>query len=259
MLTTTLTLAQILFNNALILRKRSKSFFFSRILFMKGRNEIMSNAKKTIRLILVIAILFCAVGAIITKQKLTKEKYQNVSQIEELKITKTSDEEISCMIDIKGAVKNPGVYATNCTDNVSDVIRLAGGLTDDADTSVTNLAKKVTNEMVIIIYTKEEVKNSNIVDTVVKVVEQECICPNIQNDGCLNNEITDTIGTNKLVNINTATIEELETISGIGEAKAKAIVEYRNNVGKFKTIEDIKNVSGIGASLYEAIKDYITT
>ena len=143
-----------------------------------------------------------------------------------------------------------------------DVINVAGGLTNDADTSVINLAKKITDEMVIIIYTKEEVKKSNIVDTVIKIVEKECVCPNIQNDGCLNNEINDTITNNddvKLVNINTATIEELKTINGIGDSKAKNIIEYRNENGNFKSIDDLKNVDGIGDTLYETIKIYITT
>jgi len=61
------------------------------------------------------------------------------------------------------------------------------------------------------------------------------------------------------VNINTATIEELQTINGIGESKAKSIIEYRKTNGKFKSIEDIKNVEGIGDKLYETIKIYITT
>ena len=140
------------------------------------------------------------------------------------------------------------------------MIRLAGGLSDDADTSVINLAKQIANEMVIIIYTKDEVKNSNIVDTVVKVVEQECICPNIQNDGCINDTINDTISNQHLlVNINIAEVEELQKIPGIGEAKAKAIIEYRNRNGKFKSINDIQNVEGIGSKLYESIKIYLTT
>ena len=221
----------------------------------------MSKAKKIIKLIILVGVVFVIVLIISTKNKLNREKYQGIETFDDIKLAKTDNtsEDSTCMVDIKGAVNAPGVYTTNCTDNVSDVIRLAGGLTDDADTSVTNLAKKITNEMVIIIYTKEEVKNSNVVDTVIKVVEGECICPNIQNDGCINDEITDTIGGNKLVNINTATVDELKTIPGIGDAKAKAIIEYRNNYGKYKTIEDIKNVSGIGSSLYEAIKAYITT
>ena len=139
---------------------------------------------------------------------------------------------------------------------------LAGGLTKEADTSLINLAKKVTDEMVIIVYTKEEVKNSNLVNTVIKVVEKECVCPNIENDGCLNTEIQDNI-TNKedgkLININTATKEELLTISGIGESKANNIIKYRETNGKFNSIEDIKNVDGIGDNLYETIKIYITT
>ena len=116
--------------------------------------------------------------------------------------------------------------------------------------------------MVIIIYTKEEVKKSNIVDTVIKVVEKECVCPNIQNDGCLNEEITDNI-TNKendgLININTASKEELQTINGIGQSKAENIIKYREEFGKFKSIKDLLNVDGIGETLYEQIKVYITT
>ena len=223
----------------------------------------MVKIKKIVKTMITIILIFGIISIIVIKNKLSKEKYHDIVEFDDIELTKTNDDEkekSSCMIDVKGAVKNPGVYTTKCTDNVSDVIRLAGGLNDNADTSVTNLAKKVFNEMVIIIYTKEEVKNSNIVDTVVKVVEQECICPNIQNDGCINDKITDTIGGgNKLININTASIDEFKTIPGIGDAKAKAIIDYRNKFGNFKTIEDIKNVNGIGNSLYEEIKAYLTT
>lgn len=114
--------------------------------------------------------------------------------------------------------------------------------------------------MVIIVYTKEEVKNSNVVDTVIKIVEQECVCPNVKNDGCLNTEIDNTISNgNGLININTATLEQLQEIDGIGESKAKKIIEYREEKGKFTSIEDIMNVDGIGEKLYETIKAYITT
>ena len=223
----------------------------------------MVKIKNMIKIVIAVIILIGVIGIILIKNKLNKEKYQNIEESDDIEIAKLDNENsenTTCMIDIKGAVMNPGVYTTNCSDNVSDAIRLAGGLTEEADTSVTNLAKKLTNEMVIIIYTKEEVKNSNIVDTVVKVVEQECVCPNIQNDGCINDKITGTIGgSNKLININTATIDELKTIPGIGQAKAEAIIDYRNKYGNFKTIEDIKNVNGIGNNLYEEIKTYLTT
>ena len=231
---------------------------------MKGKfRGNMRKLKKGIKIFLIILSILIIIVVINIKDKLDKEKYQDIETIDDIKIVNNDEidnSKVSCMVDIKGAVKNPGVYTTKCSDNVSDIIRLAGGLTDNADTSVTNLAKKITNEMVIIIYTKEEVKNSNIVDTVIKVVEGECVCPNIQNDGCINEEITDTISNgNKLININTASIDELKKIPGIGESKAKSIIEYRNNKGNFKTIQDIQNVTGIGSKLYEEIKAYITT
>lgn len=164
------------------------------------------------------------------------------------------------LVDIKGAVNNPGVYKVEVGTRVNDVVNMAGGLSENADTSLINLSKLVSDEMVIIIYTIDEVKNSNLVNTVIKVVEKECKCPNIENDGCINDKITDTItnGGGK-VNINTAGVEELSKLDGIGQSKAEAIVKYREENGKFNSIEDITKVSGIGNNVYEKIKDNITT
>lgn len=230
---------------------------------MKGKiGDNVQFIRKNSKIILSFIVILLLIGIFAIKINLEKNKFNNSDDKNNIEIVSNDQTLLTnsdCMVDIKGAVKNPGVYTTDCSDNVSDIIRLAGGLTDDADTSVTNLAKQITNEMVIIIYTKEEVKNSNVVDTVIKVVEQECICPNIQNDGCINDKITDTIGGNKLININTATADELKSIPGIGEVKAKAIINYRNNNGKFKKIEDIQNVDGISIKLYEEIKIYLTT
>lgn len=223
----------------------------------------MKIIRKNQKIIVIISFLFIILVLFYLKIKLDNNKYEKIlidKDIVEEKEIKSKDNDDTCMIDIKGAVNNPGVYSTKCTNNVSDVIRLAGGLSNNADTSVTNLAKQVSNEMVIIIYTEDEVKNSNIVDTVVKVVEQECICPNIQNDGCINDQINGTISnTNLVVNINSANTQEFQKIPGIGEAKAKAIIEYRNRNGKFKSIDEIQNVEGIGSKLYESIKIYLTT
>lgn len=219
--------------------------------------------RKNIKTIAIFIFFLIVILIFIIKIKLEKNKYQDITITSDNNIVKKNDSitgNDNCMIDIKGAVNNPGVYSTKCTDTVNDVIRLAGGLSENADTSVTNLAKHVFNEMVIIIYTTDEVKNSNIVDTVVKVVEQECVCPNIQNDGCINDKIDNTISNKNLqVNINTASIEEFQKIPGIGEAKAKAIIEYRNKNGNFKSIDEIQNIDGIGSKLYESIKEYLTT
>ena len=237
----------------------------------------MKKIRKLVYPLTIVLLIIVIISIFIVKKYLNKNKYNDIEIVDNIiddEITKTdkktneenTEETIEYNIDIKGAVNNPGVYKVESNLTVNDVINIAGGLKENADTSVINLAKKITDEMVIIIYTKEEVKNSNIVDTVIKVVEKECVCPNIENDGCLNTEIKDEISikddnkeTNGLININTATIEELKTINGIGESKAKSIIEYRSNVGKFKSIEDLKNVDGIGDTLYEAIKIYITT
>ena len=214
----------------------------------------------------IVLFIFAIIYVISTKRNLEKNKYNDIevvtNDMQDEQPKEMTEEITNYTIDIKGAIKNPGVYTIDSNSNVNDVIKLAGGLTKEADTSLINLAKKVSDEMVIIVYTKEEVKNSNLVNTVIKVVEKECVCPNIENDGCLNTEIQDNI-TNKedgkLININTATKEELLTISGIGESKANNIIKYRETNGKFNSIEDIKNVDGIGDNLYETIKIYITT
>ena len=225
-------------------------------------------------------ILFIAIFIVIIylKNNLNNSKYNEIVESTDIVKEEPIKTELKkYSIDIKGAVNNPGVYYVDShltvndviktakdqfTTTVNDVISIAGGLTEQADTSVINLAKKITDEMVIIIYTKDEVKNSNIVDTVIKIVEKDCVCPNIQNDGCLNTEVKDNITNNEnssLININTATKEELMTIKGIGESKADSIIKYREENGNFKTIEDIKNIEGIGDKLYETIKIYITT
>ncbi len=160
-------------------------------------------------------------------------------------------------VDIKGAINNPGVYEVDYDSRIIDVINLAGDLTEEADTSILNLSKKVEDEMYIIIYTKDEMKEykeQNIPSkTIVKETEKKIVCPDEDNDACLADSTSNVTGK---ININTATKEELELLPNIGEAKANKIIEYREN-NKFETIEDIKNVSGIGDSLYEKIKDII--
>lgn len=203
--------------------------------------------------------------AIINKDKLVK---QNTNKIvmNDIKIENDIETFDAIYVDIKGAIKNPGVYKVDEDTIVNEVIEKAGGLLENADTSIINLARRVEDGDLIIIYTEEEVANSNILEkeTVIKVVDNECVCPNIQNDGCINDEITGNIGSdnnieeNKIININTATLDELMTITGIGESKANAIIEYRKEHDKFNTIEDIMNVSGIGESLFAKIKNYIT-
>ena len=119
--------------------------------------------------------------------------------------------------------------------------------------------------MVIIIYTNEEIQEMTEGSTSIKVVDKECICPKIENNACIDNNnkytnISSEINqsTSNKISLNNASKEELMTLNGIGESKANAIIEYRNNNGLFKQIEDITNVKGIGNSVYEKIKDRLT-
>ena len=171
-------------------------------------------------------------------------------------------------VDVKGYVKKPGVYQIDPKLNrrVVDVIAMAGGLLKEADTSVTNLAKKLIDEMVIIIYSKEEVANFNKILEEEQKETEEC---QKESDSCIDeDEKIDNIedeknnpniedNQTKIININTSTKEELMTLTGIGEAKAIAIIEYRKQT-PFKKIDDILNVKGIGESLFEEIKNRIT-
>ena len=222
--------------------------------------RFLKKYKYVITIFLFMLIIFYIVFVKVNLKSKEKNLVDNQVVINEVEKVEVDLKDDLVYVDIKGAVKKPGVYKINSDKKIIDVITIAGGLMENANTDNINLSKKVTDEMVIIIYTDEEVKNSNIVDTVIKVIDKECVCPNIQNDGCINTEINDSItNVNNIININTATLDELMSINGLGEAKAKAIIKYREENGYFKIIDDLLNVSGIGEALFEKIKEYITT
>lgn len=176
------------------------------------------------------------------------EDFESSNEAEE------DEEVITYFVDIKGEVNNPGTYEVLPDTRVLDVIEKAGGLTENANTSVNNLSLKVKDEMVIIIYSNEEVSNFSKVKEKESQVSKTCNSSDIKNDTCISND-----SLSSLVNINTASKEELMTLTGIGEAKALDIISYRDNNGLFNDISDITKVPGIGDSLYAKIKDFITT
>lgn len=159
-------------------------------------------------------------------------------------------------VDIKGAVVNPGVYEIDSNSRVMDLILASGGLRIDADTSYLNLSKQLFDEDVIIIYTTYEIKEMINGDTSIKIIEKECVCPKIDNSACIKNVIVNV--KSNLININTASLEDLMTLPGIGESKANSIIEYRKT-NTFNKIEDLINVKGFGEKMFEKIKNNITT
>lgn len=172
---------------------------------------------------------------------------------ENVEITKTDVANVTSKVyvDIKGSVKKPGVYQVSEDSIVWDIVNLSGGFTKNAYTKNINLSQKVKDEMVIYVFSKNEMLKMN------ENVKTDTTCTtNIINyDNCITTEKKET--NTVLVNINTASKEELMNVSGIGASKADSIIAYRIKT-PFSKIEDIMNVSGIGESLFDKIKKYIT-
>jgi competence protein ComEA len=146
-----------------------------------------------------------------------------------IEIDSMSDVKVSkILVDIKGEVKQPGVYEMEDNARVQDVVLLAGGFTKEADQNQINLAQKVFDEMIIIVPKK----------------------------GLEGSDSATQAQTGK-IRINYATAEEIQKLPGIGPSKANAIVEYREENGYFKKIEDLLEVSGIGEKTLEALKEEI--
>ena len=112
--------------------------------------------------------------------------------------------------------------------------------------------------MVIIVYSKEEIRKMKTKEAMCPSYNNACIDKKDEKSNLENKTKSQSEPSNKKININSANITELQTLEGIGQAKAKAIIEYRESNGNFQKIEDIKNVSGIGDSAFEKIKDKIT-
>ncbi len=149
----------------------------------------------------------------------------------------TGEEEEKILVDVKGAVKNPGVYFARPGDRVINVIEQAGGLLEDADELAINFAMKLADEMVIYVPKKGE-----------GFQEKEGLAIVAAQEGKVDGK----------VNLNRADKSELETLPGVGPRKAEAIIEYRETNGPFKTIEDLMLVSGFGEKTFEKLKDKIT-
>ena len=172
-----------------------------------------------------------------------EELIETIQPTEQLAITEPAEEEAvvqQVLIDIKGAVMHPGVYALQPEQRIIDAVQLAGGYSEDADTRLINHAQKVQDEMVIYI----PVIGEKLDDEMANIHE-----------AIFNNSNTTT---SSKVNVNKADDAELATLVGIGPSKAQSIIAYREENGYFQTIEDIKKVTGIGEKTFEKLKDSIT-
>ncbi|MEX3621960.1 helix-hairpin-helix domain-containing protein [Viridibacillus arvi] len=156
----------------------------------------------------------------------------------------------SIIVDVKGAVKNPGVYSLSADSRVIDAILLAGGYSKNADSVSINHAQRLQDEMVI--YVPKIGEEPSEVQAIASV-QQSTSIPSTQSGN-----VSQTSSQSDKVNLNTADEAALMTLNGVGPSKAKAILSYRDESGPFKTIEDLKNVTGIGDKTFENLRDFIT-
>ena len=147
-----------------------------------------------------------------------------------------SPEQDLITVDVKGAVKSPGIYDLPVGSRVHDAVQKAGGLTEEADSKSLNLAQKVSDEALVYVPTKgEEAASQQVASGTTPSTSKE-----------------------KKINLNKASLEELKQVKGLGGKRAQDIIDHREANGKFKSVDELKKVSGIGAKTIEKLKDYVT-
>lgn len=175
-----------------------------------------------------------------TKEKVMVTNAVNTTRVEET----TTMMPQNCYVDIKGEVLHPGVYEFSCESRMQEVIKKAGGFTEEADETKINLAQKISDQMQIIVPNLHSKQEGGVTEGNSEKGNMSNTTPSNSKQGT--------------VNINTATLEELQTIKGIGKKKAEAILQYRKEHGAFRTKEDLLQVKGIGKKALEAIESQVT-
>ncbi|MGX4724870.1 ComE operon protein 1 [Streptococcus sp. BCA20] len=213
--------------------------------------EVIIEKIKEYKIIVICAVLGLALGAffLLKPTSQTSVKETNL-QAEVAAVSKdsSSEKEIKkeekeespeqdlITVDVKGAVKSPGIYDLPVGSRVHDAVQKAGGLTDEADSKSLNLAQKVSDEALVYVPTKGEEAASQQVAS----------------------GTTASTSKDKKVNLNKASLEELKQVKGLGGKRAQDIIDHREANGKFKSVDELKKVSGIGAKTIEKLKDYVT-
>ena len=215
---------------------------------------------KKITGLVIITIIIFIVSIFLYKQKSSnafKEEYMTEIFEEEsndnMEYTETLEEDTTIInedsidrnkiiVEIKGEVAKPDVYQLEEGSIIKDLIDMAGGVTEEADLSRINRAEELLNHELIIIGNINDETESSVV----------------QNNSTYSSNGNNSDKVSTLININTADLEQLKEITGIGNIKAQSIIDYREANGGFKSLEELKNVDGIGDKTFEKIKEQIT-
>ncbi|HLQ41051.1 MAG TPA: ComEA family DNA-binding protein [Tetragenococcus sp.] len=158
----------------------------------------------------------------------------NTSTVASFSQSQVADSEQKILVDIKGEVNKPGVYELTGDARMKELVMLAGGLTKNAEERQLNLAEKLTDQQMVYVPNKKGAKEMEVAET--------------KQSGQAQND---------LIDINTADSEQLQELSGIGPAKAQAIIEYRDENGPFKSVDELKEVSGFGEKTVEKLRESI--
>ena len=196
---------------------------------------------------ILIIVMICLLGFLIILSTFTSDidnnedafkKYSKETEIKEDSEDSYTEnnKEDKIFVYIGGAVEKPNVYKLEEGSRIKDLVEIAGGFSDNAESKDINLAQKLNDEDYIYVYSIGESEiDSNISSEVNS---------SIRKDGC--------------ININKATVEELKSIDGIGEVRASKIIEYREENGPYKNIDELKNIGArIGEKTFETIKDKV--
>lgn len=216
------------------------------------KEEIKKRLNARIIAIFILGVVFLLSSLFLyykNKSKIFKDEYMNNIYVESESNNETVNSSVNVfssnvdtenqkksliIVEIKGEVKNPDVYEIEDGSIIRDLINLAGGLTGEANTDGINRAEKLRGNQLIVIPNKSDIASGNIIN---------------QNSSTTNNS--------SVININTASLEELKKITGVGDVKAQSIIDYRDKNGGFKSVEELKNIDGIGSKVFEKIKDQV--
>lgn len=219
-------------------------------LFLKGKEMIKAPyfLSRCVTVVLSVGLLLVLWLALAGGEKARKESvsfpdHSQIQQSEKPAQPEASEQEVAAediVVDIKGAVHKEGVYKLAKGSRITDLIELAGGLTDQADKNAINLAEKLSDEKVV--YVAKLGENISVIKG--SSAETQSASADHQKS--------------EKVHLNRASLADLQSIPGIGAKRAQDIIDVRESLGGFKSLEDLRKVSGIGAKTLEKLKHEIS-
>ena len=186
-----------------------------------------------------IVLVVLALVRFVPTETSASQDFEAPAQAEEQAASEQDSDVRQVGVDVEGAVASPGLYLVSADARVNDAVAAAGGMTSDADRQRVNLAQKVEDGMQVYVPSHEEAPAATGTTTT----------------GA--GQASSSGASKGKVNLNTASAEELQTLSGIGPSLSQRIIDYRQANGPFKSVDDLRKVSGIGDTRFKNLKDLV--